>query len=421
MNETLQSGLPQTLEVSFVARQQKALATISPAEADSQDPVSPQRMDPSEQQRRRGLSRKASQAYRQRKKARYSKLQQKIQDLESRLDSLQADRPLQQYEKLHSIEQTRESRAVEVRGEGFHRGQQARTNLLRPSSGRCPTRSLTMDARTSKSRTEQHLPISGSMSVMPPTDPQTGARQDCIGAHASREPQYLAGGTHGPENEAASVNPALMFEDQAAGGKGQMQTLVHLGQERGVDMLAQEKWQQHLQGLVPHPSWAAATPLPLAQLYMALGKGHTALEIPLPNMHPNKPVTMSQLATMSLADFAAFTAPYQAYLAYTSPFVRDPRTEMGKCFAATAAEALSRQTAAAAQLDMYQGLDWVDRCPNPFSVCPRSCGVIPLPACLGRDYLLYCYFLISPWHFATHCAWETIFLLKAEPAGTKMV
>ena len=95
-----------------------------------------------------------------------------------------------------------------------------------------------------------------------------------------------------------------------------------------------------LQGLVPHPDWAAATPLPLPQLYMALVEGHTDLQLPLPNMHPDKAVMLSRLASMSLTDFATFTAPCQAYLAYTSPFVRNPHSEMGKRFAATAAEAL---------------------------------------------------------------------------------
>ena len=95
-----------------------------------------------------------------------------------------------------------------------------------------------------------------------------------------------------------------------------------------------------LQGLVPHPDWAAATPLPLPQLYMALVEGHTDLQLPLPNMHPDKAVMLSRLASMSLAELATFTAPCQAYLAYTSPFVRDPHSEMGKRFAATAAEAL---------------------------------------------------------------------------------
>ena len=94
------------------------------------------------------------------------------------------------------------------------------------------------------------------------------------------------------------------------------------------------------QALVPHPEWAEASPMPMAQLYTALIEGQLDLPLPLPHMHPSRTVTLGQIAEMSMSDFAAFVSPCAAYLAFCSPFCRDPNTHAGKRFSCMAAEAL---------------------------------------------------------------------------------
>ncbi|KAK9867255.1 hypothetical protein WJX84_009000 [Apatococcus fuscideae] len=318
-------GQPSAFPGSRAARSQTDASRLSGdslQEADSQDTASPKTKTSSGQQRTRERNRKAQQAYRQRSKVKYQKQEQKIRDLESRIASLQSDRPLGQ--NVQPTEQHRELKALEERVEGLQREQQARSEV---------------DGR-SNSQQDPQPPHSASLSLTPPSDPHGGARQESGRAHPSLDMRLLPGAGHGEMNEASSVNSAGVPDTQGGPGRSLMQPLANFGQERASHMLPQEMRRQNLQGLVPHPEWAAATPLPLAQLYMALVEGQTDLQLPLPNMHPDKAVMLSRLASMSLADFATFTAPCQAYLAYTAPFVRDPTTEMGKRFAATAAEAL---------------------------------------------------------------------------------
>lgn len=91
---------------------------------------------------------------------------------------------------------------------------------------------------------------------------------------------------------------------------------------------------------MPHHAWAAAAPLPLAHLYLALLEGDTTLQLPLPLLHPDKQLTLSRLVSMPTAASAAFTAPCQAYLSYMSPLLQDADTAMCERFVAIAAEAL---------------------------------------------------------------------------------
>lgn len=91
---------------------------------------------------------------------------------------------------------------------------------------------------------------------------------------------------------------------------------------------------------MPHPAWQEAAPLPLAQLYSALMDQRMEFHLPLPRMHPSRTVTLGQIAEMPMPEFAAFVAPCAAYLAFCSPFCRDPTTHAGRSFCAMAAEDL---------------------------------------------------------------------------------
>ncbi|KAK9830826.1 hypothetical protein WJX74_009092 [Apatococcus lobatus] len=101
--------------------------------------------------------------------------------------------------------------------------------------------------------------------------------------------------------------------------------------------------QHNLQALVPHPEWQDVSPIPLAQLYSALIDYRMDIQLPLPHMHPAREINLGQIEEMPMPEFAAFAAPCAAYLAFCSPFCRDPTTHAGRSFCQMAAEALCVQ------------------------------------------------------------------------------